>query len=213
MGDPAHAQKRALEAAVAALLVREAFGPGPRVELRGAGGDRILGLDQGADLAMATVISTTRTGVLFSEPYARAALVLAAAPAAGVKSLEDLRGKTVVAVQDELGAKDTLETALRQGGIAATVITATGVRGAVEVVEAGQAVALVGDSVGLAVLSRDRPATPAVVLELAPLSYVVSVRAGSAELQRALNTALRAALADGRIAEIAKSAAFPYRAP
>lgn len=213
-GDPAHGQKRAFESAVATLLLKRVLGTDVRIEVRNTGGDRLSSLTSGqTDVALAAVASSTRTGMLLSAPYARAAIVLAAPASANVKSLDDLRGKTIAIAQDELGAKEIVEAALKQRGIEATLLAFTGVRGAVDAVEGGTAAALVGDGIGLDVLRRDRPSTPAVVTELVPLSYILGIRSSLPDLHAAIDRALRDPAALAEIAGAASKAGFPYRAP
>src|SRR5205823_3527725 len=90
MGDPAHAQKRVFETAVATLVANAIFGPSVKVQLQSQGGDRLGALDQGADIAMVSEGPTSRDRALISSPYAANSVVVAAKEGGSVAKLEDL---------------------------------------------------------------------------------------------------------------------------
>src|SRR5207237_9032788 len=59
-GDPAHGQKRAFEAAVAALIASRILAAAGKIQLRRTGRDRLSGLSQGADIAMTVDTAAAR---------------------------------------------------------------------------------------------------------------------------------------------------------
>ena len=211
MGDPAHAQKRAFEAAVATLIALKVIGPNAKVELRSVGGDRLAALDTGADIAMTVDAPAARDRALVSGQYAVNAIVLAAKVGGPVRQIEDIRGTAVAVAMDELGAREVAQAYLQERGIAATLDTYMGVSGAATAVEAGKAASLVGDKIGVAIIATDRSLAIAGVLAQRP--YVIAVRKSAPELAKAVSDALRAALASGEIKDAAAKAAFPYEAP
>jgi ABC-type amino acid transport substrate-binding protein len=210
-GDPAHAQKRAFELAVATLIASKVLGPNAKVELRSVGGDRLAALDQGADIVMTVDTTAARDRALVSAPYAGSAIVLAAKTTGPIKQLEDVRGRTVAVAMDELGARDVAQAYLQERAIAATLDTYMGVSGAATAVDAGKAAALIGDKIGVAVAAADRGLS--VIATIAQRPYIVAVRKSAPELATAINEALRTALAAGQVRDAATTAAFPYEAP
>lgn len=210
-GDPAHAQKRAFESAVATLLASKILGPNATVELRSVGGDRLAALDQGADIVMTVDTAAARDRARVSVPYAGSAIVLAAKAGGPITRLEDIRGRSVAVAMDELGARDVAQAYLQERAIPATLDTYMGVSGAATAVDSGKAAALVGDKVGVAIVAADRGLVVVATIALRP--YVVAVRTSAPDLAAAVSDALRAALAAGEIRDAATKAAFPYEAP
>lgn len=211
MGDPAHAQKRAFETAIAMLVATSILGPAAKVEFRSVGGDRLLALDQGVDIAMTVDTPTSRDRALISMPYAASAVVLAAKEGGPVRRVEDIAGKTVAVAQDELGARDIAQAFLQQRAITATLDNAMGVNGAAAALDADRAAAIVGDRIGVDVIAVERRLT--IVAEIAPRPYIIATRKSAPDLATAVNDALRAALASGAIRDAAMKASFPYQAP
>jgi len=210
-GDPAHAQKRAFEAAVAAIVATRVLGPNAKVELRSVGGDRLAALDQGADVVMTVDTAAARGRALITAPYAAGAIVLAAKTGGSVKQPEDLRGGTVAVAMDELGAREVAQTYLQERSITATLDSYMGVSGAATAVDAGRANAMIGDKVGTMVVAGER--SLAIVAVIAQRPYVIAVRQTAPDLASAISDALRVALASGEIREAAAKAAFPFEAP
>jgi ABC-type amino acid transport substrate-binding protein len=211
MGDPAHAQKRAFETAVAMLIATSVLGPNAKVEFRSTGGDRLLALDQGADLAMTVDTPTARDRAFISPPYAASAVVLAAKDGGPVRRVEDIAGKAVAVGQDELGARDIALMFLQQRGVSATLDNYMGVNGAVTALEADKATSVIGDRVGIDVLAAERHLV--IVAEIVPRPYIIATRKNAPDLASAVTDALRAALASGAVRDAAAKAAFPYQAP
>lgn len=211
MGDPAHAQKRAFEAAVATLVALRVIGPNAKVELRSVGGDRLAALDQGADIAMTVDAPAARDRALLSASYAVNSIVLASKVGGPVKQIENIRGMSVAVAMDELGALQIAQAYLQERGITATLDTYMGVSGAATAVDAGKASALIGDKVGIAVIATER--SLAIVGAIAQRPYVIAVRKSAQDVADAISEALRAALASGEIKAAAAKAAFPYEAP
>lgn len=211
MGDPAHAQKRAFEIAVANLVATAVLGPNARVELRSLGGDRLAGLDQGADIAMTVETPTAKDRALISSPYAASAVVLAARDGGPVGRVDDVANRSVVVAMDELGARDLAQSFFQQRGISVTLDTAQGVNGAVTALEADRAVALVGDGIGVNVLLTERKLV--IVSAVASRPYVIATRKNAPDVAAAVDAALKAALASGAIRGEAAKAGFPYQAP
>jgi ABC-type amino acid transport substrate-binding protein len=212
LGDPAHAQKRAFEIAVATLVAVAILGPQGKVELRPIGGDRVLALAQGADMTMVADTPTLRDRALVTPPYAAASIVLATKDGGSIARVEDLAGKVIAASQDEIGSRDAAQGFFQQRGIAVTLDTAAGhINGAATALDDGRASALAGDGIAVAVVAGERGLK--VLAEIAPRPYVIAVRQGAGDLAIAVNAALRDALASGAIKEAAAKAAFPYGAP
>ena len=210
-GDPAHAQKRAFEAAVAAIVATRVIGPNAKVELRSVGGDRLAALDQGVDVVMTVDTAAARGRALISVPYAASAIVLASKTGGPVKLLEDVRGATVAVAMDELGAREVAQAFLQERGITATLDNYMGVSGAAAAVEAGRASVMIGDNVGTVVVSGERSLS--IVALIAQRPYVLAVLSTASDLANAISDALRAALASGEIRDAASKAAFPFEAP
>jgi len=168
-------------------------------------------LDQGADIAMTVDTAAARDRALVSPPYAAASIVLAAKTGGPVKQLEDIRGAAVAVAMDELGARAIAQAFLQERAIAATLDTYMGVSGSATAVDAGKAVALIGDKIGVSVIAADRSLTTIVAIAQRP--YVIAVRKSAPELAAAIADALRAVLASGEIRDAATKATFPYEAP
>jgi ABC-type amino acid transport substrate-binding protein len=211
MGDPAHAQKRAFETAVASLVATAVLGPNAKIELRSVGGDRLAALDQGADLVMTVETPTAKDRALISSPYAASSVVLAARQGGPIQRADDLSGKSVVVAMDELGARDLAQSFFQQRGIVATLDNAQGVNGAVSTLEADRAAALVGDGIGVNVLLTERKLV--IITAVAARPYVIATRKNAPDLASAVDVALKAALASGAIRGEAAKAGFPYAAP
>jgi len=210
-GDPAHAQKRAFEAAVAAIVATRVIGPNAKVELRSVGGDRLAALDQGVDVVMTVDTAAARGRASISAPYAAGAIVLASKTGGPVKQLEDVRGATVAVAMDELGAREVTQAFLLERGITATLDNYMGVNGAATAVDAARATSMIGDKAGTLVVASERSLS--IVTVIAQRPYVIAVRQTVPDLAAAISDALRAALASGEIREAAAKAAFPFEAP
>jgi ABC-type amino acid transport substrate-binding protein len=211
MGDPAHAQKRAFETAVANLIATAIFGASMKVELRSQGGDRIAALDQGADLALTVETPASRERALISAPYAASSVVLVAKDGGPIRGVEDLNAKTVAVAMDELGARDIAQSYFQQRAVTVTLDNYQGVNGAATALDSDRAVAIVGDGIGVAVIAGERKLT--VITALAPRPYVIATRKNAPDLAAAIDTALKDALARGAIKDAAMKAGFPYQAP
>jgi ABC-type amino acid transport substrate-binding protein len=212
LGDPAHAQKRAFEIAVATLVAVAILGPQGKVELRPIGGDRVLALAQGADMTMVADAPTLKDRALVTPPYAAASIVLATKDGSSIARVEDLAGKAVAASQDEIGSRDAAQAFFQQRGIAVTLDTAAGhINGAATALDDGRASALAGDGIAVAVVAGERGLK--VLAEIAPRPYVIAVRQGAGDLVTAVNAALSDALKSGAIKDAATKAGFPYTAP
>lgn len=72
---------------------------------------------------------------------------------------------------------------------------------------------MIGDHIGVLVLSREKPGSLAVVSEIARRPYAIGVRKAAPELMAAVNAALRTLLPSGEIRTAATQAGFPYDAP
>src|SRR5439155_14991264 len=201
MGDPAHAQKRAFESAVATLVANAIFGPSVKVQLQSQGGDRLGALDQGADIAMVSEAPTSRDRALISAPYAANSVVVAAKDGGPVAKIEDLAGKSVGFAQDELVTRDLAQMFFQQRSVAVTLDMYMGVSGAATALEADRAVAFVGDGIGVAVLASERKLK--VVTTVTPRPYVIALPRSSTELAKAVNAALSDALKSGAIKDAA----------
>lgn len=210
-GDPAHAQKRAFETAVATLVVQRILGPAARAELRSTGQDRLGPVERGeADLGMAVAGTSGPEAVALSKPYARAGIVLAAPAASGVKQVEDLRGKTIAVAMDELGAREAADRYLKARGVEATLQMGQGVRGAANLVSSGTAVAVIGDRIGVLVIEKEKPGSLQVIAEVDPRSFVIGMRRSSPQLLAEVDKALQALLDSGEIAKAAAQTGFPF---
>ena len=211
MGDPAHTQKRAFETAIATLIATAIIGPGARVQLQSTGGDRLLALGQGADLAMVTESPTSRDRALISPPYAANSVVLAIKAGASIARVEDLVAKSVGVAQDELVTRDLAQMFFQLRAVAVTLDTYMGVNGAASALEGDKAAAFVGDGIGVALLAAERGLK--ILTEITPRPYVVAVRQNAPDLANAVNAALRDALSSGAVRDAAAKASFPYVAP
>lgn len=211
MGDPAHAQKRAFETAVATLVANAVFGPGVKVQLQSQGGDRLGALDQGADLAMVSEAPTSRDRALISSPYAANSVVVAVKDGGAIAKIEDLGGKSVGFAQDELVTRDLAQMFFQQRTVAVTLDMYMGVSGAATALDADRAVAFVGDGIGVAFLAAERKLR--VLASVTPRPSVIAVGKSATELAKAVNAALSDALKSGAIKDAATKAGLPYTAP
>ncbi|HEV8230196.1 MAG TPA: transporter substrate-binding domain-containing protein, partial [Candidatus Limnocylindria bacterium] len=178
LGDPAHQLKRALEAAVASLVARSLIGPNAKVEFRNAVGTAtIASLDASdVDIAMTADTPAARTRALISKPYAAGAAVLAVKDGGPVRRIEDVAGKNVAVEVSagDLATRDAAQTFFQGRGVAVTLDSYMGLSAAIAAVDAGQAVALVGDRDGLTVVAREKS-----LVLLAPVvarPYAIAVR-------------------------------------
>ena len=211
MGDPAHAQKRAFEVAVATMVASAIFGPAVKVQFQNQGGDRIGLLASGVDLAMVTSSPASSDRALISPSYAANSVVVAAKDGGAVARIEDLAGKNVGVAQDELVTKDLAQQFFQQKSIAPTLDSYQGMFGASLALDDGKAVAVVGDGIGVAILAGERKLK--VVGTVAQRPYVIAVRQDAKDLAAAVNAALQDALKSGAIKDAATRAGFPYTAP
>jgi ABC-type amino acid transport substrate-binding protein len=209
--DPAHAQKRAFEAAVAALIAERAIGVGTKVELRGVGRERAAPVERGeTDIAM-TVFGPRSEAIVFSPPYAAGGIALAVPVSSSAKRLEDLGGKTIATSPDELLSADAFTRLLAARQVSARTQSFLGLRAAADAVRDGQADAAVGDRTALAVLAKEGAIRSVEVLE--PAAYVIAARASATDLLAAVASALAELLRSGEISRAAERAGFPYEAP
>lgn len=211
MGDPAHAQKRAFETAVAVLIATALIGPGAKVQLQSVGGDRLTALGQGADIAMVTEAPTSRDRALISLPYAANSVVVVIKDGAPIARLEELSGKSVGVAQDELVTRDLAQTFFQGRGTAVALDTYMGVNGAATALDADRAAAFVGDGIGVMFIAAERRLR--VLTGVTPRPYVIAVRQDAPDVANAVNAALRGALASGAVRDAAAKASFPYTAP
>jgi ABC-type amino acid transport substrate-binding protein len=211
MGDPAHAQKRAFETAVAVLIATALIGPGAKVQLQSVGGDRLTALGQGADIAMVTEAPTSRDRALISLPYAANSVVVVIKDGAPIARLEELSGKSVGVAQDELVTRDLAQTFFQGRGTAVALDTYMGVNGAATALDADRAAAFVGDGIGVMFIAAERRLR--VLTGVTPRPCVIAVRQDAPDVANAVNAALRGALASGAVRDAAAKASFPYTAP
>jgi len=211
MGDPAHAQKRALEMAVATLVANAVFGASVKVQFQSQGGDRVAALAQGADLAMVTDSSAARDRAAVTPPYAANAVVIAVRDGGPIARVEDLAAKSVGVAQDELVTRDLAQTFFQSKNVSATLDTYVGVNGGAMALESDKAVAFVGDGIGVAFVAADRKLK--IIAEVTPRPYVIAIRQNAPDLATAIATALQAALQSGAVKDAAAKAGFPYTAP
>lgn len=211
--DPAHAQKRAFEAALAAVLAERVLGTGARAELRGAGRDRLaLLLIREADAAM-TLHMPGAEEVAFSEPYAAGGVVLATTASSPVREIRDLDGGSVAVTRGEVDAAGVAQRFLQEQSLRAEVQMFPSLAAAVDALEAGQVAAVLADRTGVAVLERQRSGRLRVVADVLRQPYVVATRSDTPELLARIDETLRQLLASGEIRELARRADFPYESP
>lgn len=210
MGDPAHAQKRAFETAVANMIASAIFGPAVKVQFQSQGGDRLTALG-GADMAMVTSSPTSADRALISPPYAANSVVVAVRDGGPIARVEELAGKSVGAAQDELVTKDLAQQFFQAKTLAVTLDTYMGVSGGATALDLDKAVAFVGDGIGVSFIAADRKLKA--IAEVTPRPYVIAVRQNAPDLAKAVAAALTDALKSGAIKDAATKAGFPYTAP
>ena len=211
--DVAHAQKRALEAALASALTMRIIGANARVEFKELGRDRAGLVERGeVDLAMAFADGTGN--VAFSRPYAAGGVVLVVKGSSTVTDARALAGQTIAATtMGELNANELAQAFLRDKGIAATLSPMPGLAAAFAALDAGQVAAVIGDRTGTAVLQRGRAEPVRVIAEVAIRPYVIAMRKDATALQAAVDSALADLLTSGEIRRLADAAGFPYENP
>jgi ABC-type amino acid transport substrate-binding protein len=211
--DVAHAQKRALEGAVASALTKRIIGATARVDFKELGRDRAGLVERGeADLAMTFAEATAN--VAYSIPYAAGGIVLAVKGSSTATEARALAGQTIAATtMGEINASEIAQAFLKDKGITATLSTVPGLSAAFAALDAGQVAAVIGDRTGIAVLQRSRAEPVRVIADLASRPYVIATRKDATALQGAVNAALADLVASGEIRRLADGAAFPYEAP
>jgi len=211
MGDPAHAQKRAFEIAVATMVANAVFGSAVKVQFQSQGGDRLAALPAGADIAMATSSPTAADRALISPPYAANSVVVAVRDGGPVAKVEDLAGKNVGVAMDELVTRDIAQQFFQSRSVTVTLDTFMGVNGGATALESDKASAFIGDGIGVAFIAADRKIKA--IADVTPRPYVMAVRKSAPDLANAVNAALQDALKSGAIKDAALKAGFPYTAP
>jgi polar amino acid transport system substrate-binding protein len=211
--DVAHAQKRALEAALASALAKRIIGATARVDFKQLGRDRAGLVERGeADIAMTFAESTDK--VAFSLPYAAGGIVLAVKGNSTATDVGALAGQTIAATtMGEINANEVAQVFLRDKGITATLSPMPGLSAAIAALDAGQVAAVVGDRTGIAVLQRGRAEPVRVIADVASRPYVIAMRRDATALQAAVNSALADLTASGEIRRLADAAGFPYETP
>lgn len=211
--DVAHAQKRALEGAIASALTKRIIGANARVDFKELGRDRAGLVERGeADLAM--TFAEVTANLAYSTPYAAGGIVLAVKGSSAVTDARALAGQTIAATtMGEINASEIAQAFLKDRGITATLSSVPGLSAAFAALDAGQVAAVIGDRTGIAVLQRGRAEPVRVIADLASRPYVVATRKDATALQAALNAALADLVASGEIRRLADGAAFPYEAP
>lgn len=211
--DVAHAQKRALEAAVASAVAKRIIGPSARVDFKELGRDRAGLVERGeADLAM--TIADATSSVVFSLPYAAGGIVLAVRGNSLVTEARALAGQTIAATtMGEVNASEVAQSFLREKGVTATLSPVPGLSAAFSALDASQVAAVVGDRTGIAVLQRARAEPVRLITDVASRPYAVAMRKDATGLHAAVNAALAELIASGEIRRLADAAGFPYDAP
>lgn len=212
--DVAHAQKRALEAAVATAVARRIIGAAARVEFKEIGRDRAGLVERGeADIAM-TFADAATSGVAFSPPYAAGGIVLAVKGSSTAADARALSGQSIAATtQGEINANDIGQAFLRDRGVTATLSPVSGLTAAFAALDAGQVAGVIGDRTGIAVLQRGRAEPVRVIADIASRPYVIATRKDATAVQAAVSSAVADLIAAGEIRRLADAAAFPYEAP
>jgi ABC-type amino acid transport substrate-binding protein len=210
-GDAAHEQKRAFEAAIAGALAQRILGPTARAEFKNTGRDRVGPVaNRDADIAMASA-TTGAAGVSFSQPYAAGGVVLVAGGAA--TRVEDLAGKTIGTTPGDNDSAEAAQAFFAQRGIQVQFQSFTGLRPAVEALDAGQLAGVAADRTGVAVVNRGRTNALRTIVDLASRPFAVAVSADATTLLAKVNDALAALTASGDIRKLADTAGFPYEVP
>lgn len=119
--DVAHAQKRALEAALASALTKRIIGANARVDFKELGRDRAGLVERGeADLAM--TFAETAGNVAFSLPYAAGGVVLVVKGSSTATEPRALAGQIIAATtMGEINANEVALAYFRDKGITATL--------------------------------------------------------------------------------------------
>jgi len=211
--DVAHAQKRALEAAIASALTLRILGANARVDFKELGRDRAGLVERGeADLAM--TFAETTGNVAFSLPYAAGGVVLVVKGSSRATEARALAGQTIAATtMGEINANEIAQAFLRDKGITATLSPMPGLSAAFAALDAGQVAAVIGDRTGIAVLQHGRAEPVRVIAEVASRPYAIAMRKDATALRAAVNSALADLTASGEIPRLAGTAGFPYESP
>ncbi|MGH2473011.1 MAG: substrate-binding periplasmic protein [Candidatus Limnocylindria bacterium] len=211
-GDAAHEQKRALEAAIATALAQRILGPTGRADFRNTGRDRTGPVaNRDADIAMANATASV-AGITFSRPYAAGGVVLVTTAGSSAR-VEDLVDKTIATTPGDTNSAQIAQAYFAQRSIQVKLQMFTGLRAAVEALDAGQVTAVVGDRTGIAVVNRGRTSTLRTVAELASQPFAVAVRADATALLARVNDGLSALAGSGDLKKFADAADFPFEAP
>lgn len=211
-GDAAHEQKRAFEAALATALAQRILGPTGRPDFRNTGRDRTAPVaNREADIAMANVTAGI-AGITFSRPYAAGGVVLVTTAGSSAR-VEDLVDKTIATTPGDTNSAQIAQAYFAQRGIQVKFQMFTGLRPAVEALDAGQVAAVVGDRTGVAVINRGRTSALRTAAELASQPFAVAVRTDSIALLARVNDGISALAASGDLKKLADAAEFPFEAP
>jgi polar amino acid transport system substrate-binding protein len=211
--DVAHAQKRALEAALASALTKRIIGANARVDFKELGRDRAGLVERGeADLAM--TFADTSGNVAFSQPYAAGGVVLVVKGSSTATEPRALAGQIIAATtMGEINANEVAQVYFRDKGITATLSPVPGLSAAFAALDAGQVAAVIGDRTGIALLQRSRTEPVRVIAEVASRPYVIATRKDATSLRAAVDSALADLAASGEVRKLADAAGFPYESP
>ena len=143
--DVAHAQKRALEAALASAVTTRIIGANARVDFKELGRDRAGLVERGeADLAMTFAEATGN--VAYSLPYAAGGVVLVVRGSSTATEARALAGQTIAATtMGEINANDIAQAYFKDKGITVTLSPMPGLSAAFAALDAGQVAAVIGD--------------------------------------------------------------------
>jgi ABC-type amino acid transport substrate-binding protein len=192
-------------------LAQRILGPTGRADFKNVGRDRTAPVaSREADIAMANTIGAA--GITFSRPYAAGGVLLVTTSGSTVR-VEDLVAKTIATTPGDNNSAEIAQAFFSQRGIQAKLQMFTGLRAAVDALDAGAVNAVVGDRTGIAVVNRGRTNALRTIIELASQPFAVAVHADATALLAKVNDGLAALAASGEIRKFADAATFPFEAP
>lgn len=212
--DPAHFQKRGFELELAHAIADGILGPGAKLQLKMFHRRyRLPAVEDGTvdmAIAMFAVNARNRELVAFSRPYYEGGLAVVQVGKSTVRSLKDLNGMTVSALDEKMtDPGGALRKLVEEAGADMKVKRYGTFDDAMKALREGKADAMVSENADLDIYIADGHAD----LKRSPLlsheSFAIAVRKGSPDLLNAVNRVISRLRESGRLAAMTRKWKLP----
>jgi ABC-type amino acid transport substrate-binding protein len=212
--DPAHFQKRGFEIELAGLIAERLLGDASKLDLQTfKQRDRLPAVAAGEvdlGISMFAVTPENEAIVDFSAPYHAGGLAVMQKSAANIRTLEELAGKRIVAMQQRShDPGGDLEKLAGARGVAVKVERVSSFADGIARIEAGEADGMVAANANLDAFIADGYPDYRRSPLLSRESYAVAVRKGERELLAAVDELIAELRTSGRLAAMTKKWGLP----